>query len=145
MSKYAIPRKPADYTLSEEAATDQVVKLLTYYDINTETFPDEAKVQFERALDTITDHVRRGTLEVMTDPQGRVTVIQNLTNGDKLTYGELGAKHKLAMDRVKQGENYHRLYALMGSLCGLGSGVIEKLPARDLSVVEVLAAVFSNA
>jgi hypothetical protein len=147
MGKYSIVRKADEYTLSEESATEQVVTLLTYYDIDVDKIPDtDAKAGFERALDTVTSFIRRGVLEVITDKDNRVSVIHNLIDGnDKLTYGELGARHKLAMDRVKKGEDYHRMYALMGSLSGIGSGAIEKLKAKDLSVVEVLGTVFLNA
>jgi hypothetical protein len=147
MSRYALKRKE-DFKLSEEVATDQVVELLGYYDIDVEKITDDAaRAMFERALDATRDYIRRGVLEVTRDANERIQIVQTLTaaGSTPLTYGELGARHKLAMDKVKSGENYHRIYALMGSLCGVGSAGIEKLPARDLSVVEVLGTVFLNA
>lgn len=145
MSKYAIvPR--AEFILSEESAVAEVVRLLTYYDIDVETISDaESKAAFERSLDALTKYVRTGTVEVTEDADSRLSVVQHLPSGATLTYGELGAKHKLAMDRVPREESYKRIYALMGSLCGLGPTAIEKLSAKDLAVVEVLGTVFSNA
>lgn len=145
MSKYAIKTKP-EYLLSEESAIEQVVDLVTYYDIDVEKISDEkSREAFEKMLDNLTENIRLGTLEITREKDNKMVVVQHLSGGDSLRYGELGAKHKLAMDRVPRDEQYKRIYALMGSLCGLGSTVIEKLPVKDLSLVEVLGTVFSNA
>lgn len=146
MSKYSIAHKQDDFSLSEESAIEEVKKFLTYYDIDIDSIDDADVISsFERALDSITRFVRRNILEVTEDKDGKIIIVQHLGNGESLTYGELGAKHKLAMDRVPKDESYKRIYALMGSLSGVGSAGIEKLKSRDLSVVEVLGTVFSNA
>jgi hypothetical protein len=49
------------------------------------------------------------------------------------------------MEKFEAGAGYSRIYAFMGALCGVGKAGIEKLPARDLGVVEVLGSVFLNA
>lgn len=153
MSKYAL-RKKHEHFLSEEAATEQVVDLLEYYDIDVEKIPEEIAGQdsinpregVERALDAVRDYIRRGVLEVARDPKsGAVVVNHTLVSGAIITYGELTAKAKLAMDKATKTGNYSRIYALMGSLCGIGQAAVEKFSARDLSVAEVLGAVFSNA
>lgn len=144
MSKYQIARAAAQYILSEESATEQVVALLTYYDIDVERLAggnDVAQASLEKTLDQLTDYVRRGILEIGENG----TVTQTLGSGQTLEYVEIGAKHKLVMDKVPQGQQYAKMYALMGSLAGCGSTAIEKLPAKDLAVVEVLSTVFSNA
>jgi hypothetical protein len=150
-SKFALRKKP-DYIISEEAATDQVVALLEYYDIDVEKAPESAgdegglspRDALERALEQLTDYARRGLVEISTGKESKITVKQTLTDGSEIEYREVNARAKLAMDRVK-GKGYSRLYALMASLANLPPAAIEKLPPRDLAVVEVLGSVFSNA
>lgn len=150
-SKYALRKKP-DFVISEEAATDQVVQLLEYYDIDIMAAPESAgeegglspREALERALDQLTGYVRQGVLEISLDQNSKIAVKQTLTDGSAIDYREVNARAKLAMDRVK-GKGYARIYAFMGSLGNLPPVAIEKLPPRDLAVVEVLGTVFSNA
>lgn len=151
-SKYALPKKTEIFKLSEESARDQVIDLLDYYDIDIEKAPDTVgedggmspREALERALDQLTAYVRRGRVEIERDADNRIKVRQTLSKGEPLEFREVNAHAKLAMDRAK-GKGYGRLYAMMGSLCGLGETAITKLPARDLAVVEILGTVFSNA
>lgn len=148
MSKYA-RRTEKKYILAEEAAFEQVMELLEYYDIDVEKMPEEGegispKAAFERALDQLTEYFRTGQVELNRDKDGKLEVVHHLAGSETVTFREVNAKAKLAMDRVK-GTGYSRIYAFMGSLCGLGSAAIEKMPPRDLAVVEVLGTVFSNA
>ena len=153
-SKYALRKRPETYLISEEAARDQVIELLEFYDIDIEKLPgdsgEDGKISpregFEAALDQLTEYVRRGVVEISGSDTGKLQVRQNLAAADAepLFYKEINAQAKLAMDRAK-GKGYGRLYALAGYLCGLGDAAIIKLPARDLAVVEILGTVFSNA
>jgi hypothetical protein len=150
-SKYAL-RKAPDFIISEESATDQVVTLLEYYDIDVEAASDveneesgiSPRVGMERALDQLAVYVRRGILEISADKDSKIKVCQTLAGGETINYKEVNARAKLAMDRVK-GKGYTRVYAFMSSLASLPPGAIEKLPPRDLAVVEVLGTVFLNA
>lgn len=145
MSKYG-SRKKQDYALSEEVATEQITMLLDYYDIDPSRITNEEQAsQLERMLDHLRDLVRSGTVDITRDAKEKVIVTQTLTSGDVVTYGELTARAKLAMDKVPENERYRRIYALMGSLSGIGSAAIEKYPVKDLATVELLGAVFSNA
>jgi len=144
VSKYQIKRTEQQYVLSEESAVEQVMALLTYYDIDVDRLAggnDLQEASLEKTFDQLTDYVRRGLVEVGENG----TVTQHLGSGQTLQYAEIGAKHKLVMDKVPQGQQYAKMYALMGSLASCGSTAIEKLPAKDLAVVEVLSTVFSNA
>ena len=143
MSKYSL-RKKRELILSEEAARDQIVELLEYYDIDVDgdTSDERANQGVEKILDKLTTFVRQGVLEVGTDDKGKIQVKHNLSGGESLVYGEINARAKVVMEKCDQNANYSRVYALMGSLCGLGKGAIEKLPAKDLNVVEVLGTVF---
>jgi hypothetical protein len=137
------PRNKAADILSEESATAQVLDLLEYYDINVMRIPVEERGKVESALQQLVGYVRRGSVEVSRDKDQKISVTVNLSDGGTaIEFKEIGARHKLVMDRVKDGGTYSRIYALMGSLCGLGTGAIEKLQARDLAVVEILGMVF---
>ena len=144
-SPYALRKKPANI-LSAESAMEQVLDFLEYYDIDVEKMHPDATKIVEAYLKTISESVMRGTLEVSRDKDQKMQITLNLSGGtNSMVFKEMGAKHKIAMDKVKAGENYGRLYALMGSLSGLGAGAIEKLPLRDLTVVEALGTVFLTA
>ena len=148
MSKYGL-KKDKKFLISEEAAVDQVVRLLGYYDIDVDrlTSGDDSEMaaKFEMALDSVRDYFRTGQLELGEADGSKLTVIHHLRGGDTLTYGEVSSKAKIAMERFDPQAGYSRLYAFMGALCGIGKGAIEKLGPQDLSVVEVLGTVFLNA
>lgn len=147
-SKYAT-RKATDFQISEESATDQVVELLDYYDIDVDRLTegeDRAGSALEKALDHVRDGFRSGRLELVRDNTGKLTVVHHLKGaGEPLVYQEISAKAKLAMERFDPAAGYSRLYAFMGALCGIGKGAIEKLPPQDLALVEVLGTVFLTA
>jgi len=144
-SRFALKTKPANI-LSEEVAHDQVMDLLSYYDIDpdrqTDAKPEEVST-FERALLQLRDYIQRGALDVGRDKDGRIEVTQTLASGDTIIkYGEIKAKHKVAMETCDPKAGYSRIYAFMGAVSGLGKAGIEKLAPRDLAVVEVLGMVF---
>lgn len=146
MSKYAFQKHESDLVISEENAIASVTELLQYYDIDVDRVNDESALKaIERALDQITLHVRRGVLEFSRDEKSRMNVMHKLSNGDVLIYTEIGSKAKLAMEKFDPNAGYSRIYAFMGSLSGVGKAGIEKLPAKDLAVVELLGTVFMNA
>jgi hypothetical protein len=151
MSKFA-SRKTPTYILSEEAANDQIVAMLDYYDIDVEKLSEgsdkeskRAARAIERALEQLSEHVRTGKLQFERNAAGKLEVIQTLVNGETLTYREIDAKAKLAMECFDPNAGYSRTYAFMGSLSGIGKAAIEKMSAVDLSVTELLGTVFLNA
>lgn len=145
MSKYS-RRTPEVFILAEEPAHEQIIDLLEYYDIDVAASGDEKAVAgMEAVLDTLTTFVRRGVLEVKWDAKGKIEVLHTLSTGDTLTYHEINSQAKLAMEKFDAKAGYSRVYAFMGSLCGLGKTAIEKLSAKDLNVVEILGTVFITA
>lgn len=149
MSKYAMKKIFEDtFVLSEEVAIEQVNELLGYYDIDLEALLDGSEQTgnaFEKALDHVARGFRKGALTLDYTPDGKIQVVQKLGNGSELTYSEIAAKNKIAMEKFDPQAGYSRIYAFMGSLCGIGKAGIEKLGPQDLAIVEVLGTVFSNA
>jgi len=142
-SPFALRKKP-ELILSEESATEQVLDLLEYYDIDIERVPAQFREQMEVRLKLLTDYVRRGAVEVGRSEDQKIKVSVNLSHGNTvIELCELGARHKLAMDRgAASDSNYSRIYKLIASMAGLPVEAIEKLRARDLAVIEVLGGVF---
>lgn len=144
-SKYALAKSNEHFILSEESAMEQVRMLLGYYDIDVTGISPEALTQTERSLDQLRDFIREGRIEVRRDESERVVVAHTLTSGAELIYGELNAQARLAMDKCPGDARYARVYALMGSLCGLGSTAITQFRPRDLAVVDILGPLFMSA
>lgn len=142
ISKYARPAKEEVFVLAEEPAREQVMDLLDYYDIDMTPSSDKGALTVEKSLDFLTNCVRRGTLEVKRNEKGKMEVVHLLSTGDTLTYKEINSQAKLAMEKFDQDATYSRVYAFMGSLCGLGKAAIEKLGPKDLTVVENLGTLF---
>jgi hypothetical protein len=136
-------KKEINCKISEQSAIEQVSELLSFYDINIDRLMQDEKTEKsgDSLLSSLVDFFRLGKIELKTGDKGKI--IQYLKSGTIIEYGEISAKDKLAMDKFNpERENYNRVYAFMGSLCGLGKSAIEKLHVTDLAVVEVLGALF---
>lgn len=137
---YELVKKQDRYLLSDESAHDVVMEILTHYDIDITHVPE-----LVRAINVMKDYIRQGVLEIKRDDTtNALIVVHHLVNGATVEYSEINAQAKLAMDKAGTAQ-YTRMYAFMGSLSKLGTSAIEKFSARDLSVVEIVGTVFSNA
>mgnify|MGYP000163895334 CR=1 FL=1 len=137
-----------DFPISEDSALESIIEILDYYDIPMERV--EETMQSEQAgetlIDAMTKYFRRGQIETERNDKNELTIIQHLQDDKKITYQEVRAKHKRAMDKTSDNEGYKRRYAFLGSLCGLGSDAIESLKTggkwNDLACAEFLGAFF---
>jgi hypothetical protein len=132
--------------LSKEVAHDQVMVLLDYYGIDVNDLDGKQNKQaMVSTLNKVVGFVREGLVEIALK-DGALTITQALVKppGEVKTieYGEVHGKHKTAMDGKGDDSNYTKIYALMGSLSGLGDTAIKALKGKDLSVVECLGTVF---
>ena len=134
MSKWGLKK---NYRISKESASATVMQILEYFDFDVDTHSDENKELFETAIDKIMIAVRLEKIEV--DSKKGFKIIQN-TENDKIEYINFGAKVKL--DSAKKKTETERMYAILGSSCGLGDGVIKKLSVKDLKTAEGLAILF---
>ena len=124
--------------ISKESAEISFESFLDYYDIDKEDLTDEEKLPFEQGKRRIIKAIRTGRLEITIDD--KLVITQNVKGGQTIEYQEVTGKAKMEMDKEKG--NYGKVYALLGSLSGLGGGAFKKLSGKDLSLAETLGAVF---
>lgn len=133
-----------DFKLSDEVAQDQLSILFDYYDLCIEDCTDGMAEALKGASKRLIKSIRRGNLEISQDDG--LTVTQNLVRppaGAKtITFRVIDGKAKIAMADKKDSDNYGKIYAMMGSLSGIGETGIKALRGQDLSLVESLGTVF---
>lgn len=130
------------YVLGKEAAEKVIQSMLDFLEIDVDEIEDkDTKKMIKQNYHRLVKAVRLGRLEVTNTDGFKVT--QHLRNGkDSLTFKPAGAIAKKAMADKSQTDFYGRIYAMMGSSCGMGESAMDKLDPVDLSVVEVLGAIF---
>ena len=135
------------YKISEDSALEQVVEILEYYDIPIERFEktEQTETAGENILDSLVKFFRTGQLEIVRTENNILNIKQTTQSGSVLIYQEVGAPHKKAADKYNN-QDHSRMYAFLGSLCGDGADVIEKLKTggkqNDLACAEVLGFLF---
>ena len=134
-----------EYKIGKEAAREQLGMLYDYYEIDFDELPKELGTALKATDLKLLKSVRLGRVEISTDEQGVIKVVQNIRSGEPLIYREIDGQAKIAMGGKDEKDHYGKAYALMGSLCGLGEAAIIKLKSHDLSVVECLGTVFLQA
>lgn len=137
---WKLKNKP-EAKISEESAQAQVLSLLEFYQIDLETMGPDQRRGIETSLSKLTGFVMQG-LVVIAAPK----VMQNLRTPPgalaQIEYGEVTGKNMVAMDGRPVEDIYGRIYALLGSVSGLGEDAFRALKGIDLSVAENLGTVF---
>ncbi len=133
------------YVLSTDAAEKEIEKIFDYYDIDVDEIEDkDAKKMIKASYDRLIKAVRMGRVEV--DRTDGLKVIHHLKDKPEvLTYKAPGALAKKAMAGKDPNDFYGKIYALMGACSELGEGAIDKIPANDLPILEVIGAIFLSA
>ncbi|MCP4745034.1 MAG: hypothetical protein GY874_02680 [Desulfobacteraceae bacterium] len=133
-----------EYKLSQESAQQQFALFTQYYELDPEHLPEEQEAAFNTAVGKILRAVRLGRVEIASEDG--IKVRQHLRNpmGETSTidYAELSGKAKIAMKSKKDTDYYGRMYALLGSLSGLGETAVTGLKSVDLSLAECLGVLF---
>lgn len=136
-----------DPSISEEAARDQLDLLLDFYDIDLNGIDDE---QLSRVMNSncskLVRSIMKGRVEIV-EKDDTVVVKQYLKRPIKgvdnpIEYKEITGRAKIAMKDYKDTDYYGRMYALLGSLSGVGASSIMAMKGVDLSVAECLCSVF---
>lgn len=143
-SKFALKKKK--YDISAEVAMDQVMDFLETYDIDIEAIDDKkSKSGVESTLNKMVNYTRLKLIEFVKNDE-KITISQHLSHpkGEvtTLVYSEIKGKNKVSMDGKSENDRYEMMYSLAGSLSGIGYDGILKLEGKDLSVAEVLGAIF---
>jgi hypothetical protein len=135
-----------DSKISATVAQQQLDELLDYYEIDGESFIDENQSNiFSQTCERLKKAIMRGRLSI--SGKDGIEVKQHLKNSyagevKVLDYAELAGKHKTSMGKHKDTDHYGRMYALLGSLTGMGEVAITKLKGPDLSTAECLGFLF---
>lgn len=133
-----------EFKLSYEVAEDQLKQLFDYYDLAIDDQLESQKVVLEAASKRLIKAIRRGNLEISMDDG--LTVTQNLVRPpggvNTIKYRVVDGRSKTAMADKKETDQYGKIYAVMGSLSGIGEAGIKGLTGQDLSIVETLGIVF---
>ena len=131
-----------DFKLSEESAKDQLQVFYDHYDIDLDSLPEDGKANLKLATDRLVRAIRTGHLEFMKDGTIKQILRSPLGECPEIIYGELSGNNKLAMKSKATTDLYGRIYALLGSLSGLGETAITKLKGADLSIAESVGILF---
>lgn len=134
--------------ISEDSARIQVNAFLSFYEISPEDIKNtEAKNGLDSTVEKLVKAIRAGHLEIR-EEKDELKVIQTLKRpmGESKTieYAELSGKHKVAMKDKSANDFHGRIYAMMGSISGIGETGITALKGVDVSIVECLGALFLN-
>ena len=147
-------KNDSNYILSKEAAESEVKKILKYYELDIDDIEDKEQKKFIKAnYDRLIKAARLGRLEVKIEKG--ISVIQHCrlfdekgnsnALGEIITYKEINGEAKSATAGKEATDFYGRIYAVMGSLSGIGEDGIKKMRGVDLSLCEVLGAIFLSA
>lgn len=131
------------YILSKDAAEKVVNSIVDYYEIDIDEIEDKEQKKFIKAnYDRLIKAARLGRLEVKLEKG--IEVIQNFRDKsiEPIVYKEIDGNAKSATAGKETTDFYGRIYAVMGSLSGIGETGIKKMKGVDLSLCEVLGAIF---
>ena len=131
--------------VSEQVAKDQFKIFADYYDLDVTLVPASARESVDSAIDRIMKAIKQGRLEIRTSESG-VELVQTFKfpMGEKssMTYGVLTGKTKVALKTKSEQDPFGRMYALAGSLTGIGDDGIMALKGPDLSLAECIGCLF---
>ena len=121
------------YKLSEDAANDQLDLFFGYYDFDMDDIPEKQLEAVEASTKRIIKAIRKGKVEIVEGES--LKIVQHVTVKNKegvkedsvLEYGEISGRSKLSMGKKSDTDFNGRIYALCGSLTGLGETGILKL------------------
>jgi plasmid stabilization system protein ParE len=130
-----------DYKYDKKTATNEIQKMLDYYEIDIDEIEDkDLKRAIRQGYDRLIKAARLGRLTVKIE-EG-IKVIQTTRTGTVIEYREIDGQAKTEMAGKAAEDHYGKSYALMGSLSGLGEAAIKQLKGVDLSLAEVLGLIF---
>ena len=140
MGKFSLP-KNKDLKIGEKAAHEALMSWLNYYDIDVDSIEDKnTKQNTETVFNKIIRFIRSEKIHIKVEDG--VVVTQNLQSKQTLVYKGVTAENKISMDGYDEKDHYKRMYALLGSLSGVGKSAILDLQGQDMSAAECIGFVF---
>jgi len=131
--------------ISEKVAKDQFKVFVDYYDLDLTLIPASARESVDSAIDRIMKAITKGRLEIRESESG-VELVQTFKfpMGEKssMVYGVLTGKTKVSLKTKSEQDPFGRMYALAGSLTGIGDDGIMALKGPDLSLAECIGCLF---
>ena len=124
--------------LSEEAARSEVQRLYDWYEVDLNDLGEEAADAAKIVEKQLVKGVRLGMIEFK-EEDGFQIVQHRKNGGDPLVYGELTGQAKMESNKKKDTDRNGQMYALLGSLSGLGEMAISTLKGPDLKRAEFIA------
>jgi hypothetical protein len=129
--------------LSEDVASEQIKNFFDYYDIDLEANTEADQNSVNKIIRRLVKAIQAGHIEFNSDG----TIIQRLRKPpgkfDTITYNEMTGKAKIEAEKIAGSKDVMRVYALLGSLSGLGVNAIASLRGPDLTIAECVGVVFS--
>lgn len=127
-----------DYVLGEEAAADQLQLFMDYYEVELDDTQASQADAVKVAKAKVLKAVRLGRVEFRENDG--FEIMQKVNGGKtEVIYKELTGKAKMAMGDKS---DYGKIYALLGSLAGIGETAIQKFRGADLSTAECIGMLF---
>jgi hypothetical protein len=135
--------------ISEEMAQEQIDLFLEFYEIDLDDLDNEdLKDALSISIKKVFKAIRKGRLEII-EVEDSVHVKQILKKkkpeklpSNEVIYKELEGVAKVNMKSRDPEDQYGKIYALLGSLSGLGTPIITQFKSTDLSIAECLGALF---
>lgn len=130
--------------ISREAAEEQLDLFFDYYEIGPEDLEPAQLEGFLTARKRLTKAIQNGRLSIEDGEPLKITQYLKKPKGDvsTLEYSEMGGHAKIAMKGRDETDTYGRIYAVVGSLTGVGEKAIAGLKGVDMSIAECLGILF---
>lgn len=134
----------SEILVSEDSATEQIGIMLDFYDIDPYFLPDEQKNIVEAYTRKLIKAIMKGRFEI-TEKDGKPVMTQHLESGTTIVYKTIKGSNREELAKVKEGNHYGRVYALLGAMSGIGKDAFSNLEGTDLLTAEAFGMLFLQA
>lgn len=133
--------QPQAAKISRERAQEIIQEWLDFYDIDFEDIVnDQGKEGAQTIQNKLVRAIMKGRLETDPNNEKGFVVFQHINDGKTLIYNELSGHQMIEGEKAKG--SIAGMYAMLGSLCGLGSTAIKNLKGKDLGLAHAIGTIF---
>jgi len=128
--------------VDRETAEREFARFCDAMDIDNDTgaMDQEDADSFAQQRRNIVRAMERGKLVINEDGEAVISPDSVAVNGGSITFHEPTGADKMEIDKHRQGQNMHAMYAAMGSATKQPSKVYANMKQRDLKVCEAVFA-----